>query len=496
MPTIADIRQKYPQYQDLSDDQLADSLHKKFYSDMPREQFNAKIGYRPMGRMEDAARSGASGIVKGMNYLAGTAGDIRDLGAGAVGWAAERLGASPETAGTIKTAAQYVSPLALMPTSKEAFERSNTAGIKLHKPQYKTGEYAETIGEFGAGAVAGPGGALRKGAQMLIPGMASESAGQLARKYVPPAEPYARAAGAFVSGRGTPPRAKGPTSQELIASASDDFGKMGATVKQDAFDRMVTGIGSKAADEGVRPFLEPAAVGVIREMDNQGRWPNTIDDIHKLRQLAGKVAGKSDPLESRAGTLIKREMDKHVDRLRPEDFESANGRASVEALQRGLESYKRGARSKNLQESLEQAKTRAQVWDAGGKDQAIRSELRKITNNPNRLRTYSPLEQALLKKIVGGADAGRVMSSIGRFSPTRVVPAMAGAAVGTHRPLYATIGAVLAGASQVGGYLSTKRKVQELDELFRTGNLPTAQRDRLVRALLAGESGSAPSRGH
>lgn len=44
MPTIAEVRKQYPQYSDLSDGQLADALHSKFYSDMPRDQFNAKIG--------------------------------------------------------------------------------------------------------------------------------------------------------------------------------------------------------------------------------------------------------------------------------------------------------------------------------------------------------------------------------------------------------------------------------------------------------------------
>ena len=44
MPTIAEIRAQYPQYEDLSDAKLADGLYQKFYSDMPREEFNSKIG--------------------------------------------------------------------------------------------------------------------------------------------------------------------------------------------------------------------------------------------------------------------------------------------------------------------------------------------------------------------------------------------------------------------------------------------------------------------
>ena len=41
---IAEIRQKYPQYSDLSDMELAQGLHKKFYSDMDFNDFSNKIG--------------------------------------------------------------------------------------------------------------------------------------------------------------------------------------------------------------------------------------------------------------------------------------------------------------------------------------------------------------------------------------------------------------------------------------------------------------------
>ena len=40
---IQEIRQKYPQYADISDEQLLRGFHEKFYADMPYEQFAAKI---------------------------------------------------------------------------------------------------------------------------------------------------------------------------------------------------------------------------------------------------------------------------------------------------------------------------------------------------------------------------------------------------------------------------------------------------------------------
>ena len=42
--TLADIRRQYPEYDDLPDEQFVDGFYRKFYSDIPREQFNERIG--------------------------------------------------------------------------------------------------------------------------------------------------------------------------------------------------------------------------------------------------------------------------------------------------------------------------------------------------------------------------------------------------------------------------------------------------------------------
>jgi hypothetical protein len=42
---LQEIRREYPQYNDLSDQELSDNLYNKFYTDIPREEFNNKIGY-------------------------------------------------------------------------------------------------------------------------------------------------------------------------------------------------------------------------------------------------------------------------------------------------------------------------------------------------------------------------------------------------------------------------------------------------------------------
>ncbi len=50
MASIADIRAKYPQYKNLSDQQLGDALYSKFYAGkITRDQFNEKLGIAPAG---------------------------------------------------------------------------------------------------------------------------------------------------------------------------------------------------------------------------------------------------------------------------------------------------------------------------------------------------------------------------------------------------------------------------------------------------------------
>jgi len=51
MATIAEVREKYPQYADMPDAALADALHSKFYADMPKTDFYTKIGLTPSNGM-------------------------------------------------------------------------------------------------------------------------------------------------------------------------------------------------------------------------------------------------------------------------------------------------------------------------------------------------------------------------------------------------------------------------------------------------------------
>jgi len=70
MATIADIRKQYPQYADVSDQDLARGFHQKFYNDIPFEDFSTQLG------LVSAKYTDLVPKVKGINEISQRYGDM------------------------------------------------------------------------------------------------------------------------------------------------------------------------------------------------------------------------------------------------------------------------------------------------------------------------------------------------------------------------------------------------------------------------------------
>jgi hypothetical protein len=60
---ISEVRQRFPQYDDLSDEQLAKALHGKFYSDLPYHEFAASIGLNAQPSAAEEVGPVAAGVI-------------------------------------------------------------------------------------------------------------------------------------------------------------------------------------------------------------------------------------------------------------------------------------------------------------------------------------------------------------------------------------------------------------------------------------------------
>jgi len=77
---INEIRKKYPQYDDISDSELADKLYSKFYSDLDKNDFYKKIGLERTGLIKSAGAGVISGLGKATEGLTTLGTTLVDLG--------------------------------------------------------------------------------------------------------------------------------------------------------------------------------------------------------------------------------------------------------------------------------------------------------------------------------------------------------------------------------------------------------------------------------
>lgn len=198
MASLADIRSKYPEYGYLSDRELADAMHQKFYPDMDRGEFDKRVGITPehaapqrtLGEAATGlAKTAGAGLVRGAVGFSTLPGNMEALGRAGINAAAGLVGAGP-----------VVNPDTALINYNDFMGRLENKVGPLYKPQTTAEDYVNTIAEFIPGALAGgTGGLIQRGTQAAVPAIASETAGQFTEGTA--YEPAARIAGAIAGTR-------------------------------------------------------------------------------------------------------------------------------------------------------------------------------------------------------------------------------------------------------------------------------------------------------
>jgi hypothetical protein len=138
-----------------------------------------------------------AGVAGGVSQLVGLPRTLADLGArgihAATNFVEDKLGLQQSAAPDLSKP--------FLPSSEDVsgfIQDTFYGGAQPYKPQTTAEEYARTIGEFVPGAAVGPGGVVARAANVVVPAVASETAGQLTKGSA--AEPWARGSAAIVAG--------------------------------------------------------------------------------------------------------------------------------------------------------------------------------------------------------------------------------------------------------------------------------------------------------
>lgn len=90
--SLQEFRAKYPQYDDMSDRQIAENLHKNYYSDIPKDEFFKELNVIGAGRV-------ASDVMKGVKAVPGAIGGMLSSLPGQVYESGKQVLTDPKRAG-------------------------------------------------------------------------------------------------------------------------------------------------------------------------------------------------------------------------------------------------------------------------------------------------------------------------------------------------------------------------------------------------------------
>lgn len=252
MQKLQEIRQQYPEYQDVPDAVLAEKLHAKFYSDMPYKDYLNKIGYQYQGENTPEASMGRTALDRS---LGGATFDFADE-------VTDRMGAG---IASLATGEDYDTLL------QEA--RGNTA--ERTAAQYEQNPVTAIASGIGGALLTGGAGASTKAGKILGDSLRS---GNLAARVVKGAAAGAASGGLYGAG--------GAEEGNRLAGAQEGA-KWGA-----AFGGAIpiAGAVARSVKSGVADTAKGMAARSPAQLDDAlGALRQQADDLYKAVDDAGVV---------------------------------------------------------------------------------------------------------------------------------------------------------------------------------------------------------------
>jgi len=379
----------------------------------------------------DVLKGGASGLISGIAGIAGQGGDLERQIRGTVLNSALNLGnagfnllgrpgITPQAMQNIQAVSNKAPTI--MPSSQPVMQDTQRM---LGSPQTKGGKYAQTIASMAPAAFGGGGGLVTRAARVIVPGVASEAAGQMTEgtKYERPA----RIAAALVGGAGVG-AAEGvgarmaadrglQTTAEIKTAGGNLYEQMkqeGVVVSKQRFDKFKNDLKSNLSKSGINHGLaKQSKESLDFILSKKGQID--FDELDLLRRNASRPfevgSGASSNDKRVAGELV-RSIDDFIQTLNS----GTTGKAAS-LLKQGQQLWSKQAKSGMIEQEIEKAKANAGTMNVK-LDDALRARFSKLSNDEKRMGQFTPEEQTAIKKVAKGGLVPDSLSVIGKLAPT------------------------------------------------------------------------------
>jgi hypothetical protein len=286
----------------------------------------------------------------------------------------------------------------------------------------------------------------------------------------------------------------GKTLSALNTSTGLNLGrKLAETPSQDFLESKASQLFKEARDSGVQ--LDPHEFGgtmgqIAKDLRNEGYDPRlypkiavAIDelksiknskDFNELNTLRKFIMGaqkSADPEEMRLATILKSDFDHYLANI-PDSAVIGGSKEGLAAWKEARDTYTKLSKADIFTEMLEKAKLEKHKLTQSGTENALFRELRKLAENPKRMRLFTQEEQAAIKDATQGGNFQNAMRFMSRFTPTGPVSGMfAGGALLAH-PAVAIPFEAASMLSKAGATKIRKDDVTKLAAMMRSGQMP------------------------
>ncbi len=287
MPTIQEVRQRYPQYSDMSDAALGDALHSKFYSDMPKSEFNAKIGLEQPNQALDIGKGLAVGGVKAIENAPATIPLLTGLAGKGAQYLLDKF--APGTTDPL----QQENQAKMLELAQQA-RGGGVAGM-LPQPQTPTGQAASYGAQYALPAAGLAGGVVRNMVGGAAGGVGAYGAGKLAPNEEQ--KPYYELAGGLLGGTtglkaadrvGQPiARALQPSAAAIESNASAGYNALRDELRTPLNDKVLGLAGDKSAAALIERGLGPGpkeATGITKNIADLQKAKPEVASLYDYRQ--------------------------------------------------------------------------------------------------------------------------------------------------------------------------------------------------------------------
>lgn len=536
MTTLHELRQQYPQYNDMTDQQFADAFHSKYYSDIPKADFYKRIGFGariPQKAAQNATQPApeTSGV---NNAIRATARGVPVLGSFL----------DEANAATNATLDPYIGGLFGGPrvegdTWGERYENALSMQRGMDRNFDEQNPALSTGLQIGGGLATG--GALLRGAPAIgskflgiVPSSASlgtkAAAGALSGGAIGAAHGFGSGEGGLENRLGTaggggligaglgaaaPAVAHGigrgvdlafnrgraaPTTEALRTQAQQAYNNArnaGVIIKKDSWRNFGGNLQRRLADEGIDETLHSNAMAALRRITDSSDNV-TLEHAEMMRRIANNAIGRASSQQgggsdARLGYIILDELDDYIGRLGQGDLISGNAPAANAYLQTARNLWSRQSKASEIERLFERARNRAPQLTGSGYENAIRTEFRQLAQNARRIKRFNKSEQDMIRAVARGGPVSNMLRYFSKFSPKNAVGGAVGAGGGYM--LGGPFGsvAVLGGAelARQGSRMSTVNAAARAADFMRRGGpppvLPQALlTDQYTRAMLQG----------